>query len=112
VGLAAASLEGRRTGSYERHRPETTTLYAVVRDDVETLYAAVAAGFEGAALPPIVRRELEGYLDCGLITRTLAHKSGRTRAKAGRAPARRWQLPASHEARATAKLANSSAPAR
>jgi hypothetical protein len=52
VGLAAATLEGRRRGSYERHRPGTTTLYAVVRDNVETLYAAVAAGFEGAALPP------------------------------------------------------------
>ncbi len=61
MGLAAAALEGRRGGSYERHRPETTTLYAVVRDNVETLYAAVAAGFEGAALPQFVRRELEGY---------------------------------------------------
>jgi hypothetical protein len=50
VGLAATALDVRRTGSYERHRPETTTLYAVVRDNVETLYAAVAAGFEGAAL--------------------------------------------------------------
>ena len=72
MGLAAAALEGRRTGSYERHRPETTTLYAVVRDNVETLYAAVAAGFEGAALPPFVRRELEGYLDCGLLCRGFA----------------------------------------
>jgi hypothetical protein len=51
------------------HRPETTTLYAIVRDNVETLYAAVAAGFDGAALPPFVRRELEGYLDCGLLCR-------------------------------------------
>jgi hypothetical protein len=38
----------------------TTTLYAVVRDNLVTLYAAVAAGFEGAALPPGVRREREG----------------------------------------------------
>jgi hypothetical protein len=72
VGLAATALDVRRTGSYERHRPETTTLYAVVRDNVETLYAAVAAGFEGAALPPFVRRELEGYLDCGLLCRGFA----------------------------------------
>jgi hypothetical protein len=36
---------------------------------VETLYTAMAAGFEGAALPPFVRRELEGYLDCGLVCR-------------------------------------------
>jgi hypothetical protein len=54
VGLAATTLDVRRTGSYERHRPETTTLYAVVRDNVETLYAAVPVGFAGAALPPFV----------------------------------------------------------
>ncbi|HKY40857.1 MAG TPA: transposase zinc-binding domain-containing protein [Polyangiaceae bacterium] len=72
MGLAATALDARRTGSYERHRPETTTLYAVVRDNVETLYAAVAAGFGGAALPPFVRRELEGYLDCGLLCRGFA----------------------------------------
>jgi hypothetical protein len=72
VGLAALAPDGRRAGNYERHRPETTTLYAVVRDNVETLYAAVAAGFAGAALPPFVRRELEGYLDCGLLCRGFA----------------------------------------
>jgi len=32
----------------------------------------VAAGFDGAALPPFVRRELEGYLDCGLLCRGFA----------------------------------------
>lgn len=32
VGFAAVALGGRRTGNYERHRPETTTLYVVVRD--------------------------------------------------------------------------------
>jgi len=50
----------------------TTTLYAVVRDNVETLYAAVAAGFDGAALPPFVRREFDGYLACGLLCRGFA----------------------------------------
>lgn len=72
VGFVAATLDGRGAGNYERRRPETTTLYAVVRDNVETLYAAVAAGFEGAALPPFVRRELEGYLGCGLLCRGFA----------------------------------------
>lgn len=51
---------------------ELTTLYAVVRDNVETLYAAVAAGFEGAASPPFVRREFDGYLDSGLLSRGFA----------------------------------------
>jgi len=72
VGSTAAALDGRPAGNYERRRPETTTLYAVVRDNVETLYAAVAAGFDGAALPPFVRRELEGYLGCGLLCRGFA----------------------------------------
>jgi hypothetical protein len=58
VGLAGTALDARRSGGYERRRLETTTLYAVVRDNVETLYAAVAAGFGGAALPQFVRREL------------------------------------------------------
>jgi hypothetical protein len=47
--------------TYERHRPETTTLYAVVRDNINTLYGAVEAGFSGVALPAFVRDELEGY---------------------------------------------------
>jgi hypothetical protein len=72
VGLPAVPLDGQLGGAYQRHRPETTTLYAVVRDNVETLYAAVAAGFEGAALPPFVRREFDSYLDCGLLCRGFA----------------------------------------
>jgi hypothetical protein len=56
---------------YERRRPERTTLYAVVRDNVETLYAATAES--GVALPRFVRAELEGYLGCGLLCRGFAH---------------------------------------
>lgn len=67
VGLPAVPLDAFGVRGYQRHRPETTTLYAVVRDNVETLYAPVATGFEGAALSPFVRRELDGYLDCGLL---------------------------------------------
>jgi hypothetical protein len=44
----------------------------VVLDNVETLYIAVAAGFERAALPLFVRRELKGDLDCGLPCRGFA----------------------------------------
>jgi len=70
--LAISGRDRRRAGDYERHRPERTTLYAVVRDNVETLYAAVAAGFEGVSLPPFVRREFDSYLDCGLLCRGFA----------------------------------------
>ena len=58
--------------AYRRRRPEETTLYAVVRDQINTLYAAVDAGFDDAALPPFVRQEFEGYLGCGLACRGFA----------------------------------------
>jgi hypothetical protein len=56
---------------YARRRPEQTTLYAVVRDNIETLYAATRES--GAELPKFVRAELEGYLGCGLLCRGFAH---------------------------------------
>ena len=55
-----------------RRRPETTTLYAVVRDNLETLYGAVDDGALGVALPAFVRAELEGYLECGQLCRGFA----------------------------------------
>jgi Transposase zinc-binding domain len=57
---------------YDRRRPEKTTLHRVVRENLETLYAAVDAG-EGNALPAFVRKELEGYLACGLLACGFAH---------------------------------------
>jgi hypothetical protein len=42
--------------TYQRRRPERTTLYEVVRDNVETLYEALGEG--GATLPGFVREEL------------------------------------------------------
>jgi hypothetical protein len=71
VGHPAAPF-GPPAPGYQRHRPEKTTLYAVVRDNIETLYAAVAAAFEGAAQPRFVRREFDAYLDCGLLCRGFA----------------------------------------
>ena len=56
-----------RRFSYQRRRPELSTLHQVVRDNLEALYATVAAGFAIAPLPDFVRRELEGFLDCGLL---------------------------------------------
>jgi len=54
---------------FARHRPELTTLYEVVRDNLETLYAAVDDGALSVGLPAFVRKELDGYLDCGLLCR-------------------------------------------
>ena len=70
VGLVLARRGAGIT--YERRRPETTTLYEVVRDNLETLYGAVDDGALPIALPAFVRKELDGYLDCGLLCRGFA----------------------------------------
>ncbi len=54
---------------HARHRPEETTLYEVVGDNLETPYAAVDEGALSVGLPSFVRKELDGYLDCGLLCR-------------------------------------------
>jgi len=57
---------------YERRRPERTVLYQVVQENLETLYAAVEAGFATASLPEFVRNEFEQFLDCGLLCKGAA----------------------------------------
>jgi hypothetical protein len=51
----------------KQRRPEESVLYAVVRDNLATLYDAVEDGELAIALPKFVRKELEGYLTCGLL---------------------------------------------
>jgi hypothetical protein len=58
--------------SYERRRPESTTLYQVVQENLETLYGAVDDGALKLVVPRFVRKELDGYLDCGLLCRGFA----------------------------------------
>ena len=58
--------------AYARHHPEQSTLYEVVRDNLATLYAAVDEGALSITLPAFVRKELDGYLDCGLLCRGFA----------------------------------------
>ncbi len=58
---------------YARRRPEETTLYKVVQDNLATLYEAVEEGALPIRLPAFVRKELEGFLDCGLLCRGFAH---------------------------------------
>jgi Transposase zinc-binding domain/Putative transposase len=63
---------GAVTAAYTRRRPEETTLYAVVRDNLATLYGAVADGALPISLPAFVRKELDGYLECGMLCRGFA----------------------------------------
>lgn len=50
------------TITYERRRPEATTLYAVVQDNLETLYGAVDDGAVQLGLPRFVKKELKYVL--------------------------------------------------
>jgi hypothetical protein len=43
---------------YRRHRPETTALYEVVRDNLETLYGAIDDGAIAVCIPKHARTEL------------------------------------------------------
>ena len=71
----ASALELFRAGgyTYKPRRPQDETLYEVVRENLQTLYAAVDEGFAGAGLPSFVRNELESYLECGLHCRGFAY---------------------------------------
>jgi hypothetical protein len=66
AGAMASTAGGRYV--YERRQPERGALHQVVRDNLETLYAAVEQGC-AAPLPEFVRREFEQYLACGLLCR-------------------------------------------
>jgi hypothetical protein len=60
-----------KKATYSRRRPEQSALHQVVRDNPRTLYAAIEQGFS-APLPGFVRDELEGYVDCGVLSRGFA----------------------------------------
>jgi Putative transposase/Transposase zinc-binding domain len=59
-------------GVYRRHRPESTALYEVVRDNIETLFGAIDDGALAVRIPKHARQELLAYLDCGLLCRGFA----------------------------------------
>jgi hypothetical protein len=50
MGLAA-SHDCERSVSYQRHRPEATALYELVRDNLATLYGAIDDGALDVRLP-------------------------------------------------------------
>jgi hypothetical protein len=53
--------------SYERHQPEKTLLYEVVRETLETFLSN--ASEQGAPVARFVEREIRAYLDCGILAR-------------------------------------------
>jgi hypothetical protein len=94
VALVAAAIVAAPARKYERHRPETTALYEVVRDNLETLYGAIDEGALGVKLARHAKKELGGYLDCGLLCRGLRGSSATSAPRAG------WWPSVRHIARA------------
>jgi hypothetical protein len=54
------------SGAYERHKPETTLLHALVRENLEAFLEHARAEYE-RPLPRYVEQELRAYLDCGIL---------------------------------------------
>jgi hypothetical protein len=71
-GDHVSGLQAPAPGVFRRHRPETTALYEVVRDNLETLYGAIGDGAIAVRIPKHARKELEAYLGCGLLCRGFA----------------------------------------
>ena len=70
--ITPAAKTGDLPSVYRRHRPETTALYEVVRDNIETLFGAIDDGALAVRIPRHAREELLAYLDCGLLCRGFA----------------------------------------
>ena len=68
--------------AYRPRRPETTALYEVVRENLETLYGAIDEGAIAVRIPKHARKELEAYLGCGLLCRGLKRSVRRTKLRA------------------------------
>ena len=68
MGAALRSLRARPPArrAYEGHRPEDTTLYPVVAEELDTFLAQVEAQ-TGSGLPQFVQDEFEAYLKCGIL---------------------------------------------
>jgi hypothetical protein len=69
---AAVGHTAERSVAHPRHRPETTALYEIVRDNLETLYGAIDDGALEVRLPKHAKKELEAFLECGLLCRGFA----------------------------------------
>ena len=70
-----SGLQAPAPGVYQRHRPETTALYEVVKDKLETLYGAIGDGAIAVRIPKHARKELEAYLGCGLLPAATTYRA-------------------------------------
>ena len=69
----SGAASGALPRSYQRRTPETTALYAVVRDNLETfLDDGRMRNTTGTGYPHFIESEFQRYLDCGILARGFA----------------------------------------
>jgi len=66
-GIVFALLVYMATAQYRRRQPEKTVLYRVLQKHLATFIAQ--AEEQGRTIPYFVRRELESFLDCGILAK-------------------------------------------
>ena len=59
---------------YRRRRTffDSAASYEIVRDNLDTLYTAIDDGATGVRIPKHAKKELDAFLDCGLLCRGFA----------------------------------------
>jgi hypothetical protein len=66
--------------SYQRRVPAKTALYQIVNDNLEPFLADARERTEhGAGYPRFVERELERFLECGLLRNGVSSRTKRPR---------------------------------
>ena len=53
--------------TYKRHEPETTLLYKVLQEHLETWLAERQADTSRSPLPSFVEKELRAFMRCGIL---------------------------------------------
>jgi hypothetical protein len=74
TGAATVCLARERcveSASYERGRPEQSVLYQVLQTHLATFLQTAAAHDDTTSVPRFVHKELNGFLDCGVLARGL-----------------------------------------
>jgi|GEM_PF-5243376 len=52
---------------YKRRKPETTVIYQMLQEHLETFLARVDGNSQGARWPGFVKLELDAFMDCGVL---------------------------------------------
>jgi hypothetical protein len=66
-GAVCRAAEATKRPSYTRRQPEQSTLYRIVAEHAETVFAEADAASDRGGYPQYVKDEVAAYLRCGLL---------------------------------------------